>query len=88
MFTLVSTIQEEVHRFAVTYHHTKHKKSTLSTSLTKIEGIGDKKAKLLLKHFKTITAIKEADADKLADIKGISKNDAQRIYDFYHSSAE
>lgn len=88
VFTLVSTIQEEVHRFAVTYHHTKHKKSTLSTSLTKIEGIGDKKAKLLLKHFKTITAIKEADADKLADIKGISKNDAQRIYDFYHSSAE
>lgn len=88
VFTLVSTIQEEVHRFAVTYHHTKHKKSTLSTSLTKIEGIGDKKAKLLLKHFKTITAIKEADADNLADIKGISKNDAQRIYDFYHSSAE
>lgn len=88
VFTLVSTIQEEVHRFAVTYHHTKHKKSILSTSLTKIEGIGDKKAKLLLKHFKTITAIKEADADKLADIKGISKNDAQRIYDFYHSSAE
>ncbi|MDE6470287.1 MAG: excinuclease ABC subunit UvrC, partial [Eubacterium sp.] len=60
VFTLVSSIQEEVHRFAITYHHNKHKKSTLSTSLTKIEGIGDAKAKALLKHFKTVTAIKNA----------------------------
>lgn len=85
VFTLVSTIQEEVHRFAITYHHTKHKKSTLSTSLTKIAGIGDQKAKLLLKHFKTITAIKTASADELSAIKGISRNDAERIFSFYHN---
>lgn len=85
VFTLVSTIQEEVHRFAITYHHTKHKKSTLSTSLTKIGGIGDKKAKLLLKHFKTISAIKSAGAEELSSVKGISKKDAERIYGFYHN---
>ena len=56
-FTLVSSIQEEVHRFAITYHHKKHQKSSFSTSLTNINGIGDKKAKALLKHFKTISAI-------------------------------
>ncbi|MDE6767610.1 MAG: excinuclease ABC subunit UvrC, partial [Eubacterium sp.] len=72
VFTLVSSIQEEVHRFAITYHHNKHKKSTLSTSLTKIEGIGDAKAKALLKHFKTVTAIKNASVDELAKVSGIS----------------
>lgn len=83
VFTLVSSIQEEVHRFAITYHHNKHKKSTLSTSLTKINGIGDKKAKLLLKHFKTITAIKNASVEELAAVQGISERDANEIFKFY-----
>ena len=83
-FTLVSTIQEEVHRFAVSYHRNKHKKSTLSTSLTKIEGIGEKKARLLLKHFKTIAAIKNAQVSELAAVEGISSKNAEDIYNFYH----
>lgn len=85
VFTLVSTIQEEVHRFAITYHHNKHKKSTLSTSLTKIEGIGDKKAKALLKHFKTISAIKQATVEDLSLVGGISAKNAEEIYKFYHN---
>jgi excinuclease ABC subunit C len=80
----VSSIQEEVHRFAISYHHNKHKKSTLSTSLTKIEGIGDAKAKALLKHFKTISAIKNATVDEIAQVDGISKNNAQQVFNFYH----
>lgn len=84
VFTLVSSIQEEVHRFAITYHHNKHKKSTLSTSLTKIEGIGDAKAKALLKHFKTVTAIKNASVEELAETDGISKRNAESIFEFYH----
>ena len=85
VFTLVSNIQEEVHRFAISYHHNKHKKSTLSTSLTKINGIGDAKAKALMKYFKTISAIKEADVEKLQLVSGISKKNAQEIYNFYHN---
>lgn len=84
VFTLVSSIQEEVHRFAISYHHNKHKKSTLSTSLTKIDGIGDAKAKALLKHFKTVTAIKEAEPEALEAVSGISKKNAEDIYNFYH----
>lgn len=84
VFTLVSSIQEEVHRFAITYHHKKHKKSTLSTSLTKIDGIGDTKAKALLKHFKTVTAIKNASVEELASVTGISKTNAENIFEFYH----
>ena len=82
-FTLVSSIQEEVHRFAITYHHKKHQKSSFSTSLTNINGIGDKKAKALLKHFKTISAIKSSNVDDLLQVKGISEKNAQDIVSYY-----
>ncbi len=83
-FTLVSTIQEEVHRFAITYHHKKHQKSSFSTSLTNIDGIGEKKAKALLKHFKTISAIKNASAEELQQIQSITKKNAQDIVEYYY----
>jgi excinuclease ABC subunit C len=82
-FTLVSTIQEEVHRFAITYHHKKHQKSSFSSGLTKIEGIGEKKAKALLKEFKTISAIKKATVEELSAVKGISNKNAQDIVNYY-----
>ena len=82
-FTLVSSIQEEVHRFAITYHHKKHQKSSFSTSLTNINGIGDKKAKALLKPFKTISAIKSSSVDDLLQVKGISEKNAQDIVSYY-----
>lgn len=82
-FTLVSSIQEEVHRFAITYHHKKHQKSSFSSSLTKIEGIGEKKAKALLKEFKTISAIKSATAEQLSQVQSISKKNAQDIVEYY-----
>lgn len=82
-FTLVSSIQEEVHRFAISYHHKKHQKSSFSSSLLNVEGIGEKKAKLLMKEFKTITAIKNAGIDELSAIKGISEKDAKNINNFY-----
>lgn len=84
VFTLVSSIQEEVHRFAVSYHHKKHKSTSLKTSLTKVEGIGESKARALLKHFKTITAIKEASVQEIEQTPSISKKNAQDIYNFYH----
>ena len=83
-FTLVSNIQEEVHRFAIAYHHKKHTKSTFSSGLMQIEGIGEKKAKALLKHFKTISAIKEQTPEKLAECPSVSRKDAGKIYEFYH----
>ena len=83
-FTLVSNIQEEVHRFAISYHHKKHAKSTFASGLMQIEGIGEKKAKALLKCFKTISSIKEQTPEKLAECPSISKKDAKNIYEFYH----
>lgn len=83
-FTLVSNIQEEVHRFAISYHHKKHAKSTFSSGLMQIDGIGEKKAKALLKHFKTISSIKEQTPERLAQCPSVSKKDAEKIYEFYH----
>ena len=83
-FTLVAEIQEEVHRFAVTYHRQKHKSSALSGTLTEIPGVGPARAKALLRHFKTITAIKKAGIDELKSVPGISDATAQTIYDALH----
>lgn len=83
-FTLVAEIQEEVHRFAVTYHRQKHKASALSSTLTDIPGVGPSRAKALLRHFKTVTAIKNASVDELKNVSGISDSMAQTIYDALH----
>ncbi len=85
-FTLVANIQEEVHRFAITYHRKKHKKSTFSSGLMKIEGIGEKKAKALLGHFKTIAAIREASVEELHQVQGISEKNAQDIAKYYQNN--
>lgn len=82
-FTLVSDIQEEVHRFAVSYHRKKHKKSSISTTLTKIDTIGEGKAKLLLRHFKTLVSIKNATVEELMSIKGITRQNAEKITEYF-----
>ena len=84
-FTLVSRIQEEVHRFAITYHHKKHQKSSFTSSLLRIDGIGEKKAKALMKHFKTVSAIKEASIEELKQVSTISQSNAQSIYNYYRN---
>ncbi len=85
VFTLISEIQNEVHRFSVAYHHQKHAKRGLSLSLTEIEGVGEKRASALLKYFRTMTAIKNAEVDELSKAPGITSAVAQNIYDYYRT---
>ena len=85
VFTLVSEIQNEVHRFSVAYHHQKHAKHGHSQSHTEIEGVGEKRASALLKYFKTMTAIKNAEVDELSKAPGITSAVAQNIYDYYRT---
>lgn len=82
-FTLVSEIQEEVHRFAVSYHRKKQSKRNLHLSLMDIEGVGEARAKALLAHFKTISKISKAEIDELAAVKGISRKIAENIFKYY-----
>ena len=83
VFTLISSIQEEVHRFAITYHKEKHTRSSLETKLTSIEGIGKKKAAVLMKTFKSLAKIKAATKEELSAVQGISKKDAENIKSFF-----
>ena len=83
-FTLVSTIQEEVHRYSVEYHRTRRKNASLSSSLTSIEGIGEARCKALLKHFKTVKAVSQASIDELAAVKGMNINAAKAVFEAFN----
>ena len=83
-FTLVSEIQEEVHRFAITYHRARRKKSTLTSLLTSIEGVGEARAKALLRRFRTVSAIREAEPEALANVPGMTRKTAEEVYRFFH----
>ena len=83
VFTLVSEIQEEVHRFAISYHRKLRQKNTLTNSLTSIPGIGEKKAKALLLKFGSVNAVKEAEIEDLMSVKGITPSLAQIIYNYF-----
>ena len=83
-FTLVSNIQEEVHRFAISYHRASRKNTAFKSSLTEIEGIGEKRAKALLKHFGSIKNIKSADLQELIDAPTMNINAANAVYNYYH----
>ncbi len=87
-YTLVSEIQEEVHRFAIGYHHQRRSNSTFKSSLTDIEGIGKTRAKNLLKHFGSIKNIKEAEIEELENAPTMTKNSANAVYSYFHRSGE
>jgi len=88
VYTFVSEIQEEVHRFAITFQKTKHKGKAFKSSLSDIDGIGQTRIKLLLKHFKTIKSIKEATVEELILVKGMNRAAAQAVFDYFSSSAK
>ena len=85
-FTLISTIQDEVHRFAIGYHRTARKKKSLSSSLTGIEGIGKERASALLSAFKTVKRIKEADLDELMQVNKMTRAAAEAVYRHFHGN--
>ncbi len=87
-FTLVSGIQEEVHRFAISYHRKKHSGRITGSSLTAIEGIGPSRAKALLSFFKTIERIKQADPEELIKARGMTMPAAMAVYRYYHPEKE
>ncbi len=84
VFALVTGIQDEVHRSAITYHHERHNKKAKHSELTDIPGIGPKKSDILLREFVTMDAIKRADIDTLARTPGISNRDAVNIKKYFH----
>ena len=85
VFVLVYRIQEEVHRFTVSRMDAAKRKTLTHSTLTKIKGIGDAKAKLLLAAFGGMAGVRSATEEELAAVKGISKADAANIRAYFES---
>lgn len=82
LFALLTEIQDEVHRFSITFQRVKHKQKTYSLELTEVKGIGDAKARMLMKTFKTKSAMKAASVEKLQKAAKISEEKAKELFDF------
>ncbi|MEV5110067.1 excinuclease ABC subunit C [Bacillus nitratireducens] len=80
-FYLLQRIQDEVHRFAITFHRQLHGKSVIQSALDDIPGIGDKRKKVLLKHFGSLKKMKEASIAEFVEA-GMPKNVAETIYTY------
>ncbi|MFC9418367.1 excinuclease ABC subunit C [Bacillus mobilis] len=80
-FYLLQRIQDEVHRFAITFHRQLHGKSVIQSALDDIPGIGDKRKKVLLKHFGSLKKMKEASVAEFVEV-GMPKNVAETIYTY------
>ena len=78
LFHLFTHIQEEVHRFAITFHRQKRSNAFLHSELEKVDGIGAKSIEALFKHFRTMSKIKSASLEELAAVVGRSK--AEKIF--------
>lgn len=72
LFHLLENIQDEVHRFAITFHRDKRSKSQIASALDNIKGIGEKRKTALLKEFKSVARIKKATLEELAAVVGES----------------
>ena len=83
LFRVLTQIQDEVHRYAISFHRSKRSKHQLHSELDDIKGIGPKTKDMLLKKLKSVNNIKEADIQSLANIIGASK--ASIIYNYFHA---
>ena len=82
LFALIGRVQEEVHRFAIAYHHQKHAKNAYRSQLDGIAGVGEARKKLLLQRFGTVKAVRTATLLQLEEV--LPKPAARAVYDRFH----
>lgn len=86
--TMLQRLRDEAHRFAITYHKNLRGKRQTASELKDIEGVGDKTIQKLFAEFKSINKIRTASELELAEVKGINKNVAKSIYEYYNKKDE
>lgn len=82
-FKLITRIQDEAHRFAIEYHRSLRSKSQVHSVLDEIPGVGPSRRKALMKYFKSIEEIKNAEIEELTNVSEIPQNVAEEIYRFF-----
>ena len=88
LFTFISKLQDEVHRFAIGYQRQRRNMNTFKSSLTDIPTVGTERAKALLKHFRTIKNISQADYDELLNAPKMNKTSADEVYRYFHKNED
>lgn len=83
-FKLITRIQDEAHRFAIEYHRSLRSKAQVKSVLDEIPGVGPSRRKALMRRFKSIEEVKNADVDTLAGVDEIPESVAKGIYEFFH----
>ena len=82
-FKLITRIQDEAHRFAITYHRSLRSKAQVHSVLDEIPGVGPNRRKALMKYFRSIEELRAADTEQIAQVPGISANVTKEIYQFF-----
>ena len=85
VFAFIGTIQEEVHRYSIEYHRSL-RSGTIHSALEQIPGVGEQRRNALLKHFKTVKAIREADVEALRAV--VPANAAKAVWEHFHRGEE
>ncbi len=83
-FRLITRIQDEAHRFAITFHRQLRGKNQVHSILDDIKGVGPARRKALMRHFENIDAIKNATVEELKELPSMNEKSAQDVYDFFH----
>ncbi len=87
-FKLITRIQDEAHRFAIEYHRSLRYKAQVKSVLDDIPGVGPARRKALMRRFKSIEEIKNAEVEQLCEVPEIPEHIAGQIYDFFHKSGD
>ena len=87
-FQLITRIQDEAHRFAIEYHRSLRGKDQIHSLLDEIPGIGKTRRKALMRYFKSLEAIREAEMEELVQVPGMNRGAAKSVYQFFRKENE
>ena len=83
-FRLITRIQDEAHRFAITFHRQLRGKNQVHSILDDIPGVGPARRKDLMRYFENLDAIRNATVEQLKELPSMNEKSAQDVYDFFH----
>ena len=84
---MITALQDETHRFAITYHQLLRSKGQVHSILDDIKGIGQKRRRALMLHFQTIEAVRNASVEELLSLPEMNQASAESVYRFFHEPA-
>ena len=85
---LIQRVRDEAHRFAIIHHRTLRGRASIASRLDGVPGVGEKRRKAILKHFKTVEALMDASPEDIAQAPGVPKGVAEAVYKYLHEESK